>query len=417
MLIALAAIALVFWYGKQVLVEQRIGFPLAELTAAPQEDRLPIEPGDWKGKIDYRALDRDFAAIARRPEMAGLAVAIVEDGELRFVQTYGVTDKSTGEWVTPKTVFRWASVSKGIAGVLAAKLSSEGKVDLNIPISSWQTSLRLPGGANSYITLEQLLSHQTGLTKNAYDRKLERGESPGLLRAQLAGAPQQCVPGTCHSYQNIAFDAASEILGAAAGTLYSDAVRDQLFGPLGMESAQYGMIGLTGADSWARPHRGDEIRTPVESYWRLPAAAGVNSNIVDMARWMQAMMGENSAILSTEVRALAVTARVSTPRLYGGELSRALTDPSYGLGWRNFTYAGRQMVGHSGAVDGFRATLIFDPARRTGVAVMWNNGWGVPFRIPFAVFDSYYGRSGVETKDWLDISDIALPEPKPVPAK
>ena len=107
--------------------------------------------------------------------------------------------------------------------------------------------------------MAELLSHQTGLTKNAYDSKLEDGQNPGLLRGQLATAPLQCVPGTCHSYQNIAFDAASEILGQAAGSLYSDAVEKQLFEPLGMKSAQFGMTGLTGAKSWARPHRGDEV--------------------------------------------------------------------------------------------------------------------------------------------------------------
>ena len=37
-----------------------------------------------------------------------------------------------------------------------------------------------------------------------------------LIRAGLAAAPLQCDPGTCHTYQNVAFDAANEILTAAA---------------------------------------------------------------------------------------------------------------------------------------------------------------------------------------------------------
>ncbi len=410
LLCGLAALLLVGWYGYRVLVEQQAGFPLSALIESAAHNKLPTEPDDWQGKIDYRSLDQDFAALAARPEMAGLAVAIVEDGDLRFVRTYGVTDKRSGEPVTPQTVFRWASVSKGVAGSLAAKLSEEGKLDLNAPLSSWQSSLRLPGGAQSRITLAQLLSHQTGLTKNAYDTKLEDGVDPGLLRAQLAGAPLQCVPGTCHSYQNIAFDTVSEILGQAAGTLYSDAVQKRLFEPLGMKSAQFDMAGLTGAQSWARPHRGDEVRSLSESYWRIPAAAGVSSNIVDMTRWLRAQMGENSAVLSAETLTLAHAPLVRTARVYRGDLARALGEPSYGLGWRSFTYAGRQLVGHSGAVDGYRATMIFDPAARTGVAVMWNSGWGRPFRLPFAVFDSYYGQSG---NDWLDLSDLPLPDPPP----
>lgn len=411
-LFGLAAILLVGWYGYRAFVQEEISFPLAESAEAAPQDRLPTEPDDWQGKIDYLSLNRRVAALAARPEMAGLAVAIVEEGEIRFVQTYGVTDKRSEEQVTPQTVFRWASVSKGVAGSLAAKLSEKGELDLNSTLNRWQTSLKLPGEAMSRITLAQLLSHQTGLTKNAYDRKLEDGESPGLLRTKLGTAPLQCMPGTCHSYQNIAFDTANEILGQAAMTMYDDAAHKQLFEPLGMESARFGMIGLTGADSWARPHRGDTVRTLVESYWRLPAAAGVSSNIVDMARWLRAQMGANENILSDQMLEVAHAPLVSTGRVYGGDLARALTEPSYGLGWRNFTYHGRRLIGHSGAVDGYRATIIFDPAARTGVVAMWNSGWGMPFRIPFAALDSYYGQSASSQteNDWLDLSDRPLPE-------
>lgn len=412
-LFGFAVLLLIGWYGYRAFVDQTPELSRAEIAEAVPEYRLPAEPDDWKGKIDYLSLHRRIAALAARPEMAGLAVAIVEDGEISFVHTYGVTDKRSGEQVTPQTVFRWASVSKGVAGSLAAKLSEEGGIDLGAVLNTWQTSLKLPGEAMSRITVAQLLSHQAGLTKNAYDRKLEDGGSPGLLRTQLGTAPLQCVPGTCHSYQNIAFDAVSEILGQVTGTLYDDAVQKQLFEPLGLESAKFGMTGLTGADSWARPHRGDEVRTLSESYWRLPAAAGVSSNIVDMARWLRAQLGADDDVLSVEALELAHAPLVRTGRVYGGDLARALTEPSYGLGWRNFNYNGRRLIGHSGAVDGYRATIIFDPAARTGVVAMWNSGWGRPFKIPFAALDSYYGKlvNAQSGNDWLDLSDLPLPEP------
>ncbi len=410
LLIGLSAFLLVGWYAYRTLVAQPAGFPLAASSVLDPSYKLPENPEDWKGKIDYRGLDHGFATLAAQPEMAGLAVAIIEDGKLSFVHSYGVTDKTNGDPVTPETVFRWASVSKGVAGALAAKLAAEGRLDLDAPLGGQGSSLKLPGGAESQITLAQLLSHRTGLTKNAYDTKLEDGESPALLRGQLAQAPLQCVPGTCHSYQNIAFDAASEILGQAAGTLYSNAVEKRLFEPLGMTSAQFDMAGLTGAKSWARPHRGDEVRTLSESYWRVPAAAGVSSNIVDLARWMQAQMGEKEDVLSAEELALAHTPLVRTARVYRGDLARALRDPSYGLGWRSFRYAGRQLVGHSGAVDGFRSTMIFDPAARTGVVAMWNSGYGRPFALPFAVLDSYYGEP---VHDWLDLANLPSPPVSP----
>ncbi len=398
-LIAAAALGLAGWSGFQSI-------------SGTASDGLPDTPEEWQGRIDYVALDRQISALTKRPEMAGLAVAIVEKGELRFVRTYGFADRSTGARVTADTIFRWTSVSKTATGILAAKLAEEGVIDLESPLASWKTSLRLPGRAETKLSFAQLLSHQTGLTKYAYDEKLEDGEDPQALRGKLADAPLQCFPGTCHTYQNIAFDAAREILEQAAQKPFPDSVQARFFRPLGMASANCGMAGLTGAKSWARPYTFGESREVKEAYWRVPAAAGVNSNIVDLGRWMQAMMGERPDVVPRPVLQRVQTPRTETPEMYSGRLADALTNHSYGLGVRSFTYAGHRLVGHSGAVSGYRATMIFDPATRTGIVAMWNSNWGAPFRIPFAVLDSYYRR---KDSPWLDLSDIPLPVPEPAP--
>ena len=395
-------LAVAGWFGSESLEDGR---PLAE---APIFSRLTIEdlpdtPDEWEGRIDYPALEQQLSELSLRPEMAGLAVAVIEDGRISFVRTYGYADRSTGAVVTPQTVFRWASVSKTVAGMLAASLAEEGQVDLDRPVAEWRTSLRLPGGAESYVTFAQLLSQRSGLTKNAHDERLEDGQSPGRIRADLVAAPLQCQPGTCHTYQNLAFDTASEILGQAANRPFAEAVVDRFFRPLGMRSAGYGMKGLTGAKEWARPHNNGQVRELKEAYWRVPAAAGVDSNIVDFAKWMQAMMGEKPDVLPVSVLQIAQAPRVATQRLYSGELAQSLSDAAYGLGWRSVVYNGHVLAGHSGAVAGYRATMIFEPATRTGVVAMWNSNWGFPFRIPFAVIDSYHNK---QDSNWLDLSEL-----------
>jgi beta-lactamase class C len=381
--------------------------PIAQVALAdPAPFALPDTPAEWRGRIDYLTLDRDLRALAQRPEMAGLAVAVVEDGKLRFVGTYGTADRASGAPVTAQTQFRWASVSKTATGMLAAQLAAKGKLDLSLPVASWRTSLRLPGGAEARLTLAQLLAQQSGLTEHAYDERLEDGQDPALLRASLGAAPLQCPPGTCYTYQNIAFDASAEILAQAAGTGFDEAMATRLFRPLGMVSAGFGKTQLTSARSWARPHNGSAVLEARETYWRVPAAAGVDSNIVDFATWMQAAMGLRPDVLPAPILQSALQPRVTTARPYGGKLRQALSDAHYGLGWRSFDYRGRMLAGHSGAVTGYRATMIFDPATRTGVVAMWNSNWGAPFRIPFAVLDSYHREPD---SHWLDLSDVPLP--------
>lgn len=402
-LVTAAGLGVVAW----LLIAGTVDGDVAPRGVTSAIDDLPDTPAEWQGRIDYRALDRQLEAMARRPEMAGLAVAIVEEGKLRFVGTYGLANVSTGAPVTAATMFRWASLSKTAASALASVLASEGKIALDRPIADWPTSLRLPNGAQARVTFGQLLAQQTGLTKNAYDGRLEGGESPQDVRARLAQAPLQCEPGTCHSYQNIAYDTASEILTEASNRPFADAVVARFFGPLGMTSAAYGKSGLVAAPDWARPHDMGDVRPVADAYWGVPAAAGVESNIVDLAIWMQAMMGARPDVVSPDALAIMHAPRVPTAPLYGGELRAATRDAHYGLGWRSFVYDGHRLEGHSGALDGYRATMIYEPATRTGVVAMWNSEWGRPFRIPFAVIDSYHRKAG---SGWLDLTDVPQPD-------
>src|SRR3546814_11258783 len=83
-LIAVAALGSAGWFGIYALGGSE---PLASVPIPIKAaENLPDTPAEWRGRIDYRALDRQLTAISQRPEMAGLAVEGVEDGQLRFVR-------------------------------------------------------------------------------------------------------------------------------------------------------------------------------------------------------------------------------------------------------------------------------------------------------------------------------------------
>ena len=93
--IAVAVLGLAGWSGLRAVGGNGTLATVAIPMQPPQN--LPDTPAEWRGRIDYRALDQQLTELAQRPEMAGLAVAVVEEGELRFVRAYGVADRSTGE--------------------------------------------------------------------------------------------------------------------------------------------------------------------------------------------------------------------------------------------------------------------------------------------------------------------------------
>lgn len=362
--------------------------PLSQAVAP-----IPERPADWHGRIDYRAIDARLQAMMTDRSMQGLAVAIVEDGRLAFVHGYGYTAADNAQRVDARTVFRWASLSKTIAGTLTARLAADGALSLQDPLSVFNTSLRLPGDAQLGLTLEQLLSQRTGLGRNAYDGRLEDGEDPTVIRGSFATLKPVCPPATCHTYQNIAYDTISEVIRARTGLDYGEAVKRRLFEPLGMKSATFGAAGLKSASHWAQPSRHGRALPFSEAYYHVPAAAGVNSDIVDLAIWMQAQMGLRGDVLSRDVLSEVQRSRVGTGRPYGRlNIARELKQPGYGLGMRSFTYKGHDLVGHSGGVAGYRSTMMFDPATRTGIVMLWNSDANLPFRYQAEFFDRVYGQ-------------------------
>ena len=204
--------------------------------------------------VDYRLLDARIRQLMTKPSMVGMAVGVVENGRITFLQGYGETLAGSGDRVTPETVFRWASVSKGVAATMVAKLAEQGKIRLDAPVANYAPDLKLPMGNEYRASVGDLLSHRLGLYRNAYDNKLEEGQDPSLLRSSLVQLNATCPPGTCWSYQNVAYDASSEIVSRVTGLPYEQAVKRMLFNPIGMTSGSVSLAGLESNRSWARPH-------------------------------------------------------------------------------------------------------------------------------------------------------------------
>ncbi|MEO6247288.1 MAG: serine hydrolase domain-containing protein [Sphingomicrobium sp.] len=353
--------------------------------------------------VDYAALDERLKRMVAKPTMVGLSVGVIEHGRITFLAGYGETAAGSGEVVTPDTVFRWASCSKGVAGTMVVKLAEQGKIDLNAPVANYTASLKLPNAGEYRATVTDLLSHRLGLYRNAYDNKLEEGQSPFLLRSQLGQLNAVCAPGTCWNYENVAFDASSEMVARVMGMPYPDAVKRTLFDPIGMTSGSVTREGLEGARSWARPHSvGRRVLPLTDYYYKVPAAGGVNSNIKDFALWMIAQAGGMPDVLSAKLLDTIHAPLVKTPSEQGRmrKFAERVHSPYYGLGWRSYDYAGHRIIGHRGGVNGYRSLILFDPALKSGVVALWNSNTSQPGGLEFEVMDMIYH---LPFRDWMEL--------------
>jgi len=207
----------------------------------------------------------------------------------------------------------------------------------------------------------------------------------------------------------VAYDAASEIVETVKGLPYKSVVKTEVFDRFGMSTATASYEGLLQSNNWARPHGrfGDRIRKVKPTYYRVPAAAGINSSVKDLARWMVAQMPDESPDTLSKaetVQQSLQTPRVPTPReqRFLNRRFGQLTDAQYGLGFRVYDYAGNKVVGHRGGVEGYRALILFDPAKRTGIAMMWNSPHTRPIGLQLEFMDQLYG---LPKRDWLRFNE------------
>jgi beta-lactamase class C len=403
------AVALVLW-----AVALRFSAPT---PATPPARRFDVAVGEAARRphaVDYQRIDARLRRLMEDPAMVGLAVGIVEGGQIRFIKGYGVTGAGGAEPVTAETVFRWASLSKGVAADAVALLAAEGRLSLGDPVARHAASLRLPNGNEHVATVANLLSHTLGLFGHAQDSKLEDGMDPRYLRGTLASLNAICAPGACHAYQNVAYDAATEIVERTSGKPYGEFLQERFFAPLGMTGASATRAGLIEARSWARPHVGGHPRGPLaevsEAYYRVPAAGGINGTIKDLSIWMLAQMGVANDVIPAAALAAVQAPRVRTPgeNFRRRNFRERTAASAYGLGWRVLDYAGHRVIGHHGGVRGYRSMIMFDPALKAGVVVLWNSSSRRPNGIEYEVMDMVYR---LPFRDWLELEGAGAPEP------
>jgi CubicO group peptidase (beta-lactamase class C family) len=117
-------------------------------------------------------------------EVPGVAVAIIENGEVVWAKGYGTSLKGSGIKVDADTVFSVGSVSKMINAALILRLAAEKKVDLDTDVNTYLKSWKVPENHFTKVkkvTLRSILSHTAGFNQHGFDDYLPGEALPNAL--------------------------------------------------------------------------------------------------------------------------------------------------------------------------------------------------------------------------------------------
>jgi CubicO group peptidase (beta-lactamase class C family) len=334
-------------------------------------------------------------------KVPGLAVAVVQNGEVALVRAYGLRDVETGLKVTTDTQFLIGSVTKSFTATGLALLVDERRLDWKKPVRDCIPEFRLHDAvATDRVTVRDLLCHHSGLPR--HDWVWVPGD---LSPAQMLAAMRYLEPSddirSTHQYSNLGYLVASIVAERVTGQSWSEFTRARLTDQLRM-NVTFTAEDLAATADAAVPYAMDGDTRLRAKLWpiRVTAAGGINTSIASFANWLRLHLDkgefEGHRLLSPALIQQLQTARVhvSAPEFaeYG--------DVHCGLGFRSHWYRGERVVWHSGGWIGWSTLMTMLPDRGVGVAVFTNrNPNAVTEILANYVFDRVCGKEPIP---WFD---------------
>lgn len=317
---------------------------------------------------DFAAIDAYVTKQVDNLNLPGLALGIVQDGQIAHLQGFGLAD-SAGRPVTPQTPFYVGSVTKSFTALAVMQLVEAGQIDLDAPVQTYLPWFELADKeASATITVRHLLNLTSGISEKDGNRSWNSKQDLEETVHGLSNMPLTQPVGTTWQYGNINPSIAGLIVEKVSGQPYSDYVTEHIFEPLDMHHS-YASHAAALEDGLAQGHTFmfgrafiNEKAMPL-AY--LPAG-GVMASVEDMSHYMIAHMSGgrygNSSVLSPQ----------GMTELHAPSIPVAGGARHYALGLYVNTVDGIPVLYHPGDTGNFRAVAILMPDSNSGIVLLAN---------------------------------------------
>jgi CubicO group peptidase (beta-lactamase class C family) len=357
----------------------------------------------------------DLAPIVRRlmarDQIPGVAVGVVERGQIVFARGFGYRDVERHLPVTPDTLFPLGSCSKAFTATAIALLADEGRVALDAPVRTYLPDFSLQDPvASATLTTRDLLTHRSGLPRHDlfwYQAPFSRDELYRRLRFLEPSGP----PRTRWRYNSPMFVVAGRIVEKVSGQSWESFVQARILAPLNMRRTLLSPEAMESDPDHASPYAirdGRAERIPMLMRLSAIAPAGaVQTSVRDLARWLTFHATRSPALLGERLWRELHRPQAEMPAGDQPEVQH----PCYALGWIHESYRGHPLVVHHGAIDGFTVHLGFLPETGQGVIILMNRD-GATAALMALAYSAYDRLLGIDPVDWearIEEQPIASP--------
>lgn len=344
-----------------------------------------------------RTLDVQIPQRLQALNLPGAALALIADGQVAAIRTYGFADRERQTLVTPDTLFRLASISKSVAAWAVLLLVQRGRVELDAPIDRYLKRWRLPPSdfERNGVTVRRLLAHMAGISTPGVGRVPHGSTETPLLdglegRHYVLNEQQQRyyarwslppdapitlahAPGSGHRYANGGFSMLELMIEEVSGCNYADFVALEIFAPLGMRHAGFDPLP---PDAQAATGYAEDGSAVGDLQPLSKAAGGMWASIVDLARFACAELAAPTVAPGGGVLTAHSIDSLFTSQGFAMHDAGTGLDFDAGLGHFVCHVGGLLNVHHSGGFSGWRSIYSVLPQTGSGFCMLVNSDGG-----------------------------------------
>lgn len=331
---------------------------------------------------------------------------VAENGKVIFKKGFGSANMEWNIPNQPDTKFRLGSISKQFTALLIVKLAEEGKLKLDVPISTYLPDYPKENGDK--ITTHHLLTHTSGIPNytnapNFFKDKSRNPYTPAEFVKTFSSLPLEFKPGEKFNYSNSGYFLLGYIIEKITGKTYEQYLQEIVFTPLKMVNSGYDHsdVILKNRAAGYEKH-GKQIVNAAYLDMSIPYAAGsLYSTVEDLYLWDQALY-TNKLLNEKSIESL-FKSYISAGRAF------------YGYGWfiddvDNGDKEKLKTIGHGGGINGFNTIISRYPADKNLIVLLNNTGGTILGEMNDAIRAILYNKPFNQPKkslalDLLDIYD------------
>lgn len=327
--------------------------------------------------VRSQAQEPGFAALIpelmARASVPGLSIALIEDGKIAWVGSFGVKNAKARDKVDDRTVFQAASLSKVVFAYGVLKLVDQGKLDLDTPLSKYVPDYVQNDYRINAITARHVLTHRTGFPNWRPDGQ------PLVIHFK---------PGDRFSYSGEGFVYLQRAVEKITDLPLDTWMRQTVFDPLRMTDSsylwqpKYDTLAASGHSSTGTPDRFVKPTadgSPINGGGGPAAASTLLTTARDYATFAIALINGTGLKKETTRAMLAPQSQVDAgcSNCIGRPITKASESIAWGLGVGIEQTAHGPFFWHWGDNGDFKAFFAASAGSRRGVVIFTNSSNGM----------------------------------------